>query len=197
MKNNDSIKNGTSETSKDREEKVLTIDEVAHIYSVLYSHFDADSYEDTLAEAFEEESQYNNLKKMLAVDDLSQFSGLGLKRRIYLEPGPMKGVSIKLSDKDHQLISTLAVAMSQSKSKIMQELVSGYIESAYASYLKGLYFDDASQEVNLESLKIHLQKDTEYFGSSDIGFNIRMLSKMGFVGEVIQIIETMGRANNE
>ena len=101
----------------------------------------------------------------------------------------MKGVSIKLSEYEHELIDVVAKTIGKSKSKVLQELIGTYIDSAYASFLKGLFQqgDLSKDNINYEALVKHLKKDNSELQKIGInGFDVLMLIRMGFQNEVLE-----------
>src|SRR5690606_41927507 len=129
-------------------------------------------------EDLEDIAQEDKIKRKMAIDELSQFLDLGLNNRIDLESQIMRGISIKLSEYEHELIDVVAKTIGKSKSKVLQELIGTYIDSAYASFLKGLFQqgDLSKDNINYEALLKHLKKDTYELKKIGInGFDVSML----------------------
>jgi|GEM_PF-5301713 len=140
-------------------------------------------------EDIEDFAQEDAIKNQMAIDGLRQFLDLGLNSRIDLEAQTMKGVSIKLSEYEHELIDVVAKTIGKSKSKVLQELIGTYIDSAYASFLKGLFQqgDLSKDNINYEALVKHLKKDNSELQKIGInGFDVSMLIRMGFQNEVLE-----------
>lgn len=135
-------------------------------------------------EDYEEAVQEDSIKRKMSIDGLGQFVGLGLDARIDLESQVMKGVSIKLSEYQHELVEAVAKTIGKSKSKVIQELIGSYLDSAYASYLKGLFQkgDLSRENLDLDALKAHLDKDAKELHRSGFDdFDIFMLLKMKLI----------------
>ena len=140
-------------------------------------------------EDIEDFAQEDAIKNQMAIDGLRQFLDLGLNSRIDLEAQTMKGVSIKLSEYEHELIDVVAKTIGKSKSKVLQELIGTYIDSAYASFLKGLFQqgDLSTDNINYEALVKHLKKDNSELQQIGLnGFDVLMLIRMGFQNEVLE-----------
>lgn len=141
-------------------------------------------------EDYEELVQEDSIKRDMAIDGLSQFVDLGLNARIDLEDQVMKGVSIKLSEYQHELVEAVAKTIGKSKSKVIQELIGSYLDSAYASYLKGLFQkgDLSRENLDIDALKSHLDKDAKELHRSGFDdFDILMLLKMDLENEAIKL----------
>lgn len=141
-------------------------------------------------EDYEELVQEESIKRDMAFDGLSQFVDLGLNARIDLEDQVMKGVSIKLSEYQHELVEAVAKTIGKSKSKVIQELIGSYLDSAYASYLKGLFQkgDLSRENLDIDALKSHLDKDAKELHRSGFDdFDILMLLKMDLKNEAIKL----------
>lgn len=141
-------------------------------------------------EDYEELVQEESIKRDMAIDGLSQFVDLGLNARIDLEDQVMKGVSIKLSEYQHELVEAVAKTIGKSKSKVIQELIGSYLDSAYASYLKGLFQkgDLSRENLDIDALKSHLDKDAKELHRSGFDdFDILMLLKMDLKNEAIKL----------
>lgn len=141
-------------------------------------------------EDYEELVQEDSIKRDMAIDGLSQFVDLGLNARIDLEDQVMKGVSIKLSEYQHELVEAVAKTIGKSKSKVIQELIGSYLDSAYASYLKGLFQkgDLSRENLDIDALKSHLDKDAKELHRSGFDdFDILMLLKMDLKNEAIKL----------
>lgn len=135
-------------------------------------------------EDYEELVQEYSIKRDMAIDGLTQFVDLGLNARIDLEDQVMKGVSIKLSEYQHELVEAVAKTIGKSKSKVIQELIGSYLDSAYASYLKGLFQkgDLSKENLDLDGLKAHLDKDAKELHKAGFDdFDIFMLFKMELI----------------
>ena len=135
-------------------------------------------------EDYEELVQEYSIKRDMAIDGLTQFVDLGLNARIDLEDQVMKGVSIKLSEYQHELVEAVAKTIGKSKSKVIQELIGSYLDSAYASYLKWLFQkgDLSKENLDLDGLKAHLDKDAKELHKAGFDdFDIFMLFKMELI----------------
>ena len=137
----------------------------------------------------------------MSIDGLSTFVELGLNTRVNLEPDAMKGLSIKISEDQNMILESVANALGKSKSKILQEIVSSYIESAYLSYLKGLYqIGDLNQEnTDIDAVQEHLIKiKNKLKDSKNEYFHIFMLAKMGFMDRALDLAdETLNQQKKE
>ena len=141
-------------------------------------------------EDIEDFAQEDAIKNQMAIDGLRQFLDLGLNSRIDLEAQTMKGVSIKLSEYQHELVEAVAKTIGKSKSKVIQELIGSYLDSAYASYLKGLFQkgDLSRENLDIDALKSHLDKDAKELHRSGFDdFDILMLLKMDLKNEAIKL----------
>ena len=139
-------------------------------------------------EYLEDIAQEDKIKREMAINELSQFLDLGLKNRIDLESQTMKGISVKLTEYEHELINVVSKSIGKSRSKVLQELIGSYMDSAYASYLKGLYQqgDLSNDNINFESLIEHLKKDASELQKIGVdGFDVFMLIHMGYTNEVL------------
>ena len=128
----------------------------------------------------------------MSIDGLSTFVELGLNTRVNLEPDAMKGLSIKISEDQNMILESVANALGKSKSKILQEIISSYIESAYLSYLKGLYqIGDLNQEnTDIDAVQDHLIKiKNKLKDSKNEYFHIFMLAKMGFIDRAMDLAD--------
>ena len=140
----------------------------------------------------EELAYRHRAKREMSIDGLSAFVELGLNTRINLEPNAMKGLSIKLSEDQNMILESVAIAIGKSKSKVLQEIVSSYIESAYLSYLKGLYqIGDLNQEnTDIDAVQDHLIKiKNKLKDSGNEYFHISMLEKMGFIDRATDLAD--------
>jgi len=143
-------------------------------------------------EDYEELVQEESIKRDMAIDGLSQFVDLGLNARIDLEDQVMKGVSIKLSEYQHELVEAVAKTIGKSKSKVIQELIGSYLDSAYASYLKGLFQkgDLSRENLDIDALKAHLDKDAkELHMSGFYHFDVQMLYVMNLKDEAKKLVD--------
>lgn len=128
----------------------------------------------------------------MSIHGLSTFVELGLDTRVNLEPNAMKGLSIKISEDQNMLLESVANALGKSKSKILQEIISSYIESAYLSYLKGLYqIGELDQEnTDIDAVQDHLIKiKNKLKDSGNEYFHIFMLAKMGFIDRATDLAD--------
>lgn len=140
----------------------------------------------------EELAYRHRTKREMSIDGLSAFVELGLNTRINLEPNAMKGLSIKLSEDQNMILESVANAIGKSKSKVLQEIISSYIESAYLSYLKGLYqIGDLDQEnTDIDAVQDHLIKiKNKLKDSGNQYFHIFMLAKMGFIDRAMDLAD--------
>lgn len=129
-------------------------------------------------------------KREMSIDGLSSFVELGLNTRVNLEPNSMKGLSIKLTEEQNLTLESVATTIGKSKSKVLQEIVSCYMESAYLSYLKGLHqIDDLNKEnIDIDAVEAHLiRTEHKLKGSGNENFHIFMLAKMGFIDRAIDL----------
>lgn len=137
----------------------------------------------------------------MSIDGLSTFVELGLNTRVNLEPDAMKGLSIKISEDQNMILESVANALGKSKSKILQEIISSYIESAYLSYLKGLYqIGELDQEnTDIDAVQEHLIKiKNKLKDSKNEYFHIFMLAKMGFMDRALDLAdETLNQQKKE
>ena len=141
-------------------------------------------------EDLEDIAQEDKIKRKMAIDELSQFLDLGLNNRIDLESQIMRGISIKLTEYEHELIDVVAKTIGKSKSKVLQELIGSYMDAAYASYLKGLYQqgDLSTDNMNFEGLIEHLKKDASELQKIGVnGFDVFMLLRMGYTNEGLDL----------
>ena len=149
--------------------------------------FDFEDFED-----LEDFIKKHQATRGMSIDGLSTFVELGLNTRINLEPNAMKGLSIKLSEDQNMILESVAIAIGKSKSKVLQEIVSSYIESAYLSYLKGLYqIGDLNQEnTDIDAVQDHLIKiKNKLKDSGNEYFHISMLEKMGFIDRATDLAD--------
>ncbi|MGY3824052.1 MULTISPECIES: hypothetical protein [Acinetobacter] len=111
-----------------------------------------------MAEPNEDQIDSFNEAYTLSIDNLSSFFTMGKTANLLKESKDSKGLSVKISEFQKQILEAIASNLSISRTKLLQELVSTYLDSAYYTYLIGKHHKSQNY-IDINALIRELRED--------------------------------------
>lgn len=148
----------------------------------LNTFFDNDQHLDQLDDFLIDEE--------LSLDGLTHFLELAKAEKLDTDSTTLKGLSVKVTENQKQLLDFVSEVLGKSRSKVLQELVKTYMDSAYLTYLNGKHqMYQNYHEIDKGALINELRSDA--IALDDNNHTLTMLYKLRYKDEACKELESL------